>query len=50
MSQTPIAYLCPRVLSPQRDGRLMLLIEDMARHESLPVRWMSKYDASAKRW
>ncbi|KAG2425176.1 hypothetical protein HXX76_013930 [Chlamydomonas incerta] len=33
-----------------RDGRLMLLVEDMARHESLPAHWLARYDPAAKRW
>ncbi|GLI60139.1 hypothetical protein VaNZ11_002211 [Volvox africanus] len=33
-----------------RDGRLMLLVEDMAKPESLPARWTSKFDLKKKRW
>ncbi|KXZ47232.1 hypothetical protein GPECTOR_37g238 [Gonium pectorale] len=34
----------------QRNARLMLLVEDMSKHESLPARWVSKFDATSKRW
>ncbi|GIM06762.1 hypothetical protein Vretimale_11029 [Volvox reticuliferus] len=33
-----------------RDGRLMLLVEDMAKPESMPARWTSKFDLKKKRW
>eukprot|EP00198_Chlamydomonas_reinhardtii_P011925 XP_001701262.1 predicted protein [Chlamydomonas reinhardtii] len=33
-----------------RDARLMLLVEDMARHESLPAHWLSRYEPGQKRW
>ncbi|GFR42771.1 hypothetical protein Agub_g3732, partial [Astrephomene gubernaculifera] len=33
-----------------RDTRLMLLVEDMSRHESMPSRWVAKYEPAQKRW
>lgn len=41
----PVTHRCK-----QADKRLMLLVEDMVKHESLPARWISKYDPGQKKW
>ncbi|EFJ47851.1 hypothetical protein VOLCADRAFT_91473 [Volvox carteri f. nagariensis] len=33
-----------------KDPRLMLLVEDMAKPESLPARWSSRFDSKKKKW
>jgi hypothetical protein len=47
----PIFFVALRNLpSLQRDARLMLLVEDMQKHESLPARWTGQFDSAAKQW